>query len=66
MTLRLSDRGEAALDSIVERTHLSKNAAVEEAIAEMAARTSHADRTAIAFDRVLSRDAEALDRLAGR
>ena len=66
MTLRLSDAAEAALEQIVADTHLGKTAAIERALIEKAARTTHADRAAAAFDRILRRDAEALERLSGR
>lgn len=64
MTLRLSHEAEAALDQIVDETHLGKTAAIERALIEKAARTTRADRVRAAFDHVLERDAELLRRLA--
>jgi plasmid stabilization system protein ParE len=64
MTLRLSPQAEADLERIVERTHLSKNAAVEEAIRQMAARMAQSDRAREHVARINARDADLLARLA--
>lgn len=66
MTLRLSDEAEAALDQIVADLRLSKNAAVEAAILETAARTSQVQRARAHVARIAARDADMLDRLSRR
>jgi predicted transcriptional regulator len=63
MTLRLSAAGEQRLERLAALTGRSKNAVIEEALENWDSHAAHAARVAAAFDRVLTRDAEALERL---
>jgi predicted transcriptional regulator len=64
MTLRLSDEAEANLAAIRSTTGLSKNAAIESAIHQLADRYSQVDRARAHVAKITERDAELLDRLA--
>ena len=64
LTLRLTADQDAQLNDMAERENRSKNEIVAIAIKERAARLNRSQRTRAAFDRVLERDAEALDLLS--
>lgn len=64
LTLRLTPEQNALLTDMAERENRSKNEIVAQAIIERAERQSRTTRTRAAFDRVLDRDAEALDLLS--
>ena len=64
LTLRLTADQDAQLNDMAERENRSKNEIVSIAIEERAARLNRSQRTRAAFDRVLERDAEALDLLS--
>lgn len=64
MTLRLDEQHDALLEALAARLGRSKTAVVELALDELAVRADKSERTRAAFDRVRSRDAELLDRLA--
>ena len=64
MTLRLDEQHDELLDALAKRFGRSKTEVVELALDELAIRADKSGRTRAAFDRVRSRDAELLDRLA--
>ena len=64
LTLRLTAEQDAQLTEMAARENRSKNEMVAIAIEERAARINRSQRTRAAFDRVLERDAEALDLLS--
>jgi hypothetical protein len=64
MTLRLDEQHDALLEALAARLGRSKTEVVELALDELAIRADKSGRTRAAFDRVRSRDAELLDRLA--
>ena len=64
LALRLTADQDAQLNDMAERENRSKNEIVAIAIKERAARLNRSQRTRAAFDRVLERDAEALDLLS--
>ena len=64
LTLRLTAEQDAQLTEMAARENRSKNEIVAIAIEERAVRLDRSQRTRAAFDRVLERDAEALDLLS--
>lgn len=64
LTLRLTPEQDALLTRMAEEENRSKNEVALLAIVERAERLDRSARTRAAFDRVLSRDAEALDLLS--
>jgi predicted transcriptional regulator len=64
LTLRLSAEGERTLGRMAETLHLSKNAAIAQAIEYAAPRPSHPDFIAESAARQLSRYSDLMDRLS--
>lgn len=64
LTVRLSEERERTLDRMAESLHLSKNAAVGQAIEMAAPRSSHPEFVASSAHRQLSRYADLMDRLS--
>ncbi|THG34347.1 ribbon-helix-helix protein, CopG family [Glaciibacter flavus] len=64
LTLRLTAGQDAQLTEMAARENRSKNEIVAIAIEERAVRLDRSQRSRAAFDRVLERDAEALDLLS--
>ena len=64
LTLRLTADQDAQLTEMAAREKRSKNEIVAIAIEERAVRLDRSQRSRAAFDRVLERDAEALDLLS--
>lgn len=64
MNLRLRPETDQVLTELAAREGVSKNQLVESAILEHAARANHRAIVRAAFDKVRTRDAEALDLLS--
>ena len=64
MTLRLDEQHDELLDALAKRFGRSKTEVVEIALEELAVRADKSARTKAAFERVRTRDADLLDRLA--
>lgn len=64
MNLRLRPETDRILAELAASEGVSKNQLIESAILEHAARASHRTRVRAAFDKVRTRDAEALDLLS--
>jgi len=64
MTLRLDESHDQLLEALAAKFGRSKTEVVQIALDELAARADKSARTRAAFDRVRSRDAELLERLA--
>lgn len=64
LTLRLTAEQDALLTRMAELENRSKNEIATLAILERAERLDRSARTRAAFDRILERDAEALDLLS--
>ena len=64
MTLRLDESHDQLLEALAAKFGRSKTEVVQIALDDLAARADKSGRTRAAFDRVRSRDAELLERLA--
>jgi hypothetical protein len=64
MTLRLDEEHDRLLEALAARYGRSKTEVVEIALDELAIRADKTARTQAAFQRIRTRDAELLDRLA--
>jgi predicted transcriptional regulator len=64
MTLRLDEDHDRLLEALATKFGRSKTEVVEIALDNLAARTDRSARTRAAFDRVRTRDADLLERLA--
>ncbi|GAA1055042.1 hypothetical protein GCM10017608_18940 [Agromyces luteolus] len=64
MTLRLDESHDQLLEALAAKFGRSKTEVVQIALDDLAARADKSARTRAAFDRVRSRDAELLERLA--
>jgi predicted transcriptional regulator len=64
MTLRLDEDHDRLLEALATKFGRSKTEVVEIALDDLAARTDKSARTRAAFDRVRTRDADLLERLA--
>ncbi|GAA1752302.1 ribbon-helix-helix protein, CopG family [Agromyces humatus] len=64
MTLRLDADHDRLLEALAAKYGRSKTEVIEIALDELAARADKSARTRAAFDRVRTRDADLLDRLA--
>ena len=64
MTLRLDEDHDRLLEALATKFGRSKTEVVEIALDDLAARTEKSARTRAAFDRVRTRDADLLERLA--
>jgi predicted transcriptional regulator len=64
MTLRLDEDHDRLLEALAKKFGRSKTEVVEIALDDLAARADRSARTRAAFERVRSRDADLLDRLA--
>ncbi|MBM7503758.1 toxin-antitoxin system protein [Agromyces aurantiacus] len=64
MTLRLDEAHDQLLEVLAAKFGRSKTEVVQIALDDLAARADKSARTRAAFDRVRSRDAELLERLA--
>ena len=64
MTLRLDEAHDQLLEALAVKLGRSKTEVVQIALDDFAARADRSARTRAAFDRIRSRDAELLDRLA--
>lgn len=64
MTLRLDEEHDRLLEALAAKFGRSKTEVVEIALDDLAARTDKSARTRAAFERVRTRDADLLERLA--
>ena len=64
MTLRLDENHDRLLEALAAKFGRSKTEVIEIALDEFAARADKSARTRAAFDRIRTRDADLLDRLA--
>jgi predicted transcriptional regulator len=64
MTLRLDEAHDELLEALAAKFGRSKTEVVQIALDDLAARADKSARTRAAFDRIRSRDADLLDRLA--